>query len=87
MSKPRRRHPHYDLNGHPTGAPRSRPLLGDSARAESPRDIYAEMPTASIGQSRRRHPMPIGRDRSLKVPTYWDYGQQPTNRSLRGFGP
>ncbi|GBP21231.1 hypothetical protein EVAR_84356_1 [Eumeta japonica] len=26
-------------------------------------------------------------DEVLKVPIYWDYGQRPTNRSLRGFGP
>ncbi|GBP24825.1 hypothetical protein EVAR_14158_1 [Eumeta japonica] len=86
--------PHYDPKWSSNRcAPRAPgPLLGDSARAESPRDFLCRDAhlAASIGQS-RADGIPCrsaATDEVLKVPTYWDYGQRPTNRSFRGFfGP
>ncbi|GBP06960.1 hypothetical protein EVAR_4401_1 [Eumeta japonica] len=85
---------YYDLKRSPTRCVPHASLtsLGDSARAESPRDfLYRDAHiVASIGQS---HAIGIpyrsaAIDKVLKAPIYWGYGQQPSNMLLRGFfGP
>ncbi|GBP29415.1 hypothetical protein EVAR_22027_1 [Eumeta japonica] len=90
--KSRRRHPpYYDLKRSPNRcAPRAHGTpLGDSVRAECPRDFLCRDAhlVASIGQSRADDIpcLSAALDEIFKAPIYWGYGQQSSNMLLQGF--
>ncbi|GBP88710.1 Probable RNA-directed DNA polymerase from transposon BS [Eumeta japonica] len=83
--------PYYDLKRSSDRCALRAPgiLLGDSARAKSPRDFLCRDAhlAASIWQS-RADGIPCrtaATDEILKAPIYWGYGQETTNMLLWGF--